>query len=252
MTERLCNKKVVVASDLHGHYQPLEKMLRHYGDSPDRYILNGDLLGAGPSTAKVLDIASAIDADINIGNWELYLLAGLLHEDKEIQRQIQDAVRVFGEEKGVLDAITGSYGINTKIVGHSEKIKRLQEAMLVRGHLQMLARAAMFCETDDFIAIHAGLTGDSWSEQQEYLAEARDIFDEPRQIVDDAQFTLSRRPEAFEATDKVVVTGHSHIVPGPRITAGGKRVRLASRLELGEPLHVWQSWNGQVKGFEQK
>lgn len=177
-------------------------------------------------------------------------MAGLLHNDLAIRDLIQNDIKPFNFSHSELQADARSYGINPRSPSKS-LIESITKAMQERGHLDLLARAAMYFETDDFIAIHAGLTSESWSKQKEDLIKAQKTFEAPVQIVDDPIFTLSRRQEAFEVTEKVVITGHSHIVPGPRVTALGKRVRLASQLNIGEPLHVWQSWDGQIKSFDQ-
>lgn len=257
---RVMSEKIVVVSDLHGFDEPLEKVTNHYGDKPDRYLINGDLVGAGPNTARVLDIAQEVDADITLGNWELYLLAGMLHKDEETRQRIQKTARVFSDEKGILSAIARSYGIATKATANSEKIERLKEAMLEKGHLQMLAQAAMYFEGKDFIAIHAGLTDTGWLlQKQELFCSRKDLlentgeedeedYDEPPQIT---SLPLARQQEAFQGSHKIVVTGHTHMPQGERITAGGARVRIGSRLELREPLNVWQSWNGGLREFSQ-
>ncbi len=257
MSEKLSSDKLVAISDLHGYDEPLEEAVGFYGDKPDRYLLNGDVIGAGPNTARTLDIAKSIDADITLGNWELYLLAGMLNEDPEIRQRIQTTARVFSERKGVLDAIASSYGVKTRNVKHSEKVERLHEAMLEKGHLQMLAKAAMYFEGEDFIVVHAGLTDSGWLLQKQELFYARkdlventgeEEFEEPPQIT---SLALAHQTEAFQATHKTVVTGHAHTPQGDRITAGGARVRIGSQLELREPLQVWQSWNGQLREFSQ-
>lgn len=254
------SKELVVIGDLHGHYEPLEEAVDYYGDAPDGYLINGDLIGAGPSTARVLDIAQEIDADINIGNWELYLLAGMLHEDEETRQRIQKTARVFSDEKGILSAIARSYGIAAKGMTHGEKIERLKEAMLEKGHVQMLARAAMYFEERDFIVVHAGLTDTGWLLQKQELFYARkdllentgkedeEEYDEPPQIT---SLPLARQQEAYRGSHKIVVTGHTHMPQGDRVTAGGVRVRLGSRLELHEPLFAWQSWNGELRESSQ-
>lgn len=254
------SKELVVIGDLHGYYEPFEEAVDYYGDTPDGYLVNGDLIGAGPSTARVLGIAQDVDADINIGNWELYLLAGMLHKDEETRQRIQKTARVFSDEKGVLSAIARSYGIATKVTTHGEKIERLKEAMLEKGHLQMLARAAMYFEGRDFIVVHAGLTDTGWLLQKQEMFYAREDllkntgkedeeeYDEPPQIT---SLSLARQQEAFRGSHKIVVTGHTHMPRGDRITANGARVRLGSRLELREPLHAWQSWDGGLREFSQ-
>lgn len=255
MSEILPDEKIVVASDLHGYYQPLEKVVKHYGDGPDRYLLNGDLIGAGPSTARVLDIAQDINADINLGNWELYLLAGMLQEDPEARQRIQGAAKIFGTRENLLGAIASSYGVDIRGKDRSYMIENLQDKMMERGHLQMLAQAAMYFEGKDFVAVHAGLTDTGLLLQKQEMFNARkdllkntgeEEFDEPPQIT---SLPLAHQQEAFGATNKIVVTGHAHEPLGDRITADGARVRIGSWLKKNQPLHVWQSWDKEIKSF---
>ncbi len=255
MSEILSDEKIVVASDLHGYYEPLEKMVKHYGDTPDRYLLNGDLIGAGPSTARVLDTAQDIDADITLGNWELYFLAGVLHEDPEERLRIQRTAKLFDTRENLLGRMASSYGISTRGKNRSYIVEQMQDKMLERGHLQMLAQAAMYFEGKDFIAVHAGLTDAGWLLQKQELFYSRNDlvrvtddseYNEPPQITD---LGLAHQAEAFAATHKTVVTGHSHAPQGDRTTADGARVRIGSQLDLHEPLYTWQSWDKEVKEF---
>lgn len=243
------NEKYVAITDLHARSDLLDRVTSYYDDQGVQYVALGDSIGSGPDTAGVLDTLQEKKAKITWGNWELYTMAGLVYYDPKMREQIQDAAEPFDYDE--LQRFARSYDINPNAPSKS-LIESLTKAMQERGHLNLLARAAMYFETNDFIAIHAGLTNESWSKQKEDLVRAKGTFDEPRQIVDDASYTLSRQQEAFEATDKVVITGHSHIALGSRITAGGKRVRLGSRLALNEPLYVWQSWNSEIRSFDQQ
>lgn len=252
MSEPTTNEKIVIASDFHGYYEPLESLVRHYGDVPDRYVLNGDLIGQGPSTARVLDIAQDIDADVTLGNWELYWLAGMLHQDEETRQRSQKTVRVFSTKNHILGAIAASYGISSRHKTREYMVEKLREEMHERGHLQLLARAAMYFEGRDFVAVHAGLTDTGLLLQKQEMFCARkdlltvvdDEYEEPPQITD---LALAHQTEAFGATNKTVVTGHAHTPQGQRVTANGKRARIGSRLELHEPLHAWQSWDGEIQ-----
>lgn len=243
-------EKYAVIPDLHGRSDMLDRVTNEYDEQGVQYVTLGDSIGSGPDTAGVLDRLQEKRIKLIWGNWEFYRMAGLLHHDLVVRDLIQNAVKSFNFSHSELQKDARSYGINP----HSPSetlIENITKAMQERGHLDLLARAAMYFETDEFITIHAGLTDESWSKQKEDLLKAQKTFEAPRQLFDDPRFTLSRRQEAFEATDKVVITGHSHIVPGPRVTALGKRVRLASQLAMGDPLHVWQSWDGRIKSFDQ-
>lgn len=250
MSEPVKTEAIPIISDLHGYYEPFKATVDYYGDKPDRYLVNGDLIGQGPATAQVLDLALEIDADVTLGNWELYWLAGMLHEDEETQQRIQRTVRVFSD-RFCLGAIAASYGIKGNRMPRGEKVERLKEAMLEKGHLQMLARAGMYFEGKDFVAVHAGLTDtglllqkqEMFYARQDLLKVSDEDYLEPPQITD---LALAHSDKATLATNKVLVTGHAHTPSGDRVTAGGKRVRIGSRLELHEPLHIWQSWNGEI------
>lgn len=244
-------EKYVAIADLHSRSDVLKRVVDEYDGQDVRYVALGDSVGRGPDTAGVLDLLQREQAKITWGNWEFYRMAGLLHHDLAIRDLIQNDIKPFSFSYSELQNDARSYGINPNSPSKS-LIESITKAMQERGHLDLLARAAMYFETDDFIAIHAGLTDESWSKQKEDLIKAQKTFEAPIQVVDDPIFTLSRQQKAFEATDKIVITGHSHIVPGPRVTALGKRVRLASQLSMGEPLHVWQSWDGQIKSFDQR
>jgi hypothetical protein len=235
-------KDTVVITDIHAQSDVLQSVVETYGDVD--YILAGDSIGRGPDTARTLDIARDIGAKLLRGNWEHLLLAGTVYHDIEARERVQKLAKYF--ELDELRRYAKSYEFNP-LQRQPELIRSLTKAMLERGHLDMLVKAAMYHETDDFIAIHAGLTNQNWIKQKRKLDFAKASFDGSMQLFDDSRFTLSNREKAFAATDKTVITGHSHDINGPRITAGGKRVRLASKLDAHQPLYVWQSWDQDVR-----
>jgi predicted phosphodiesterase len=240
-------KPTVVMADLHGYSAVLEKAVKEYGDVD--YVLLGDSIGGGPDSAGVLDIADEVDAQLTWGNWEMYIMAGLVHHDLEKRQLVQDVTKPFDTSHGMLQSFARSYGVDTKLP-KSEIIENITAEMQAKGHLNMLARAAMYVETDEFIGIHAGLTPyKSWEKQKQDLAKVKGTFDEARQLVDYTDHRLSKRQKAYKVTDKIVLTGHTHKIKGERITDCGKRVRLGSQLYAGEPLFVWQSWDKKIEEF---
>lgn len=240
-------KPMVVMADLHGHSKVLEKVVKEYGDVD--YVLLGDSIGGGPDSAGVLDIANEVNAQLTWGNWEMYIVAGLVYHDPQQRQLVQDVTKPFDMRHGMLQSFARSYDVDTKLP-KPEMIESIAVKMQHRGHLNMLARAAMYIETDEFIGIHAGLTHyKNWEKQKHDLAKVKGTFDEARQLVDYPDNRLSKRKKAFAATDKIVVTGHDHKIKGERITDCGKRVRLASQLYAGQPLAVWQSWDREIKEF---
>lgn len=240
-------KPMVVMADLHGHSDMLEKAVKEYGDVD--YVLLGDSIGGGPDSAGVLDVAQEVNACLTWGNWEMYIMAGLVHHDPKLRQMVQHITRPFDTDYGFLQSFVRSYDVATDL-SKSEMIEAVAKSMQKRGHINTLARAAMYIETDEFIGIHAGLTPyKSWEKQKQDLAKVKGTFDEPRQLVDYPDHRLSKRQKAFKVVDKPVVTGHTHKVRGDRITDGGKRIRLASQLYAGQPLAVWQSWDKKIKEF---
>lgn len=234
----------VVMTDVHARSRLLKKVTKEYGKDV-LYVAGGDTIGQGSDTKGTLDIASEFEFRLLRGNWEHQGLAGLVYYDLEKRKEIQEVGRPF--EYGELQKIATSYEIDPELP-KEVLIESITEKMQACGHLNMLARAAMYYETegeDGFIVVHAGLTEQDWTTQKNDLDRAKGTFEELPQIFDEDQYSLSNREDAFTATDKVAITGHSHWVQGGRITAGGKRVRLGST----QSLPVWQSWDGRIKEF---
>lgn len=234
----------VVMVDVHAQSRHLEKVTKEYGNNV-RYVAGGDSIGMGPDTKGVLDIASDLNIRLLRGNWEHQVLEGLVYHDLEKRNMTQEVSRPF--EYAELQKLAKSYGLDPKL-SKDELIIGITEKMQDNGHLNMLARTAMYYETEGangFIVVHAGLTNEDWSKQKNDLGKAKGTFDQLPQIFDDSKYTLSNQEAAFAATDKTVITGHSHRIKGERITADGKRVRLAS----SRGLFVWQSWDQKVKSF---
>lgn len=234
----------VVMVDVHAQSRHLEKVTKEYGNNV-RYVAGGDSIGMGPDTKGVLDIASDFNIRLLRGNWEHQALEGLVYHDLEKRNMTQEVSRPF--EYAELQKLARSYGLDPKL-SKDELIIGITEKMQDNGHLNMLARTAMYYETEGengFIVVHAGLTNEDWSKQKNDLGKAKGTFDQLPQIFDDSKYTLSNQEAAFAATDKTVITGHSHRIKGERITADGKRVRLAS----SRGLFVWQSWDQKVKSF---
>ncbi|MBI3494747.1 hypothetical protein HY004_02080 [Candidatus Saccharibacteria bacterium] len=245
MRELAPQQDTVVMVDVHARSQPLDKVTKEYGNNV-RYVAGGDSIGIGPDTKGVLDISSEFNIRLLRGNWEHQVLEGLVFHDLERRRMAQEINRPLDYKE--LQKIAKSYELSPKLP-REELIIRITEKMQACGHLNMLARAAMYYETEGdggFIVVHAGLTSEDWSKQKDDLEKAKGTFDQLPQIFDDSRYTLSNRAEAFIATDKTVITGHTHRIQGERTTADGKRVRLASNQEL----LVWQSWDKQIKSFQ--
>jgi predicted phosphodiesterase len=241
------SERVIVLTDPHGHADYLSAITRKYKDSVDRYVVNGDILACGEKPRETMELISQYDMTLSLGNHDIILRAGVETPDNDMRELLRYTYeKDFG--RLALLRFARSYRVeesDDQVI----MIERIVEKMRQQKHWQQIGRAAIYFEHPDFIAIHAGLTDQSWDEQQLALQEKNrimntGIFDDiPEQITSSE---LANQQERFTATDKVVVTGHSHTPYGPRITADGKRVRLASKPWSGEPVYVWQSWDGRL------
>jgi predicted phosphodiesterase len=241
------SERVVVLTDSHGHADYLRAITRKYKDSVDRYVVNGDILACGEKPRETMELISQYDMTLNLGNHDVLFQAGVTIANPEQRSQLQYSCE---KDFGRLALLRFAHSYRVEESDNKEiMIERIVEKMQKKSHWQRLADAALYFEHPRFIAIHAGLTDHSWDEQRRTLQEKSltmktGAFDEiPEQIT---SFKLANRQERFTATDKIVVTGHSHTPTGARVTDGGKRVRLASKPWLGEAMYVWQSWDETV------
>lgn len=242
----------VVVSDLHGHDELLAKVIERYPGV--RIISNADEID-GKDSRALFDLAGEHDILRTTGNHELVTRGSLQAIDPEVRAVWQDMwrhddPRYRQYEHGTLR----SYGISNEL-GNAAAAEKLFDKMDRLGHIALLNEARMYYETDDFIVVHAGLTELPWLEQRKQLDGAgvriqmRDFTVEPEQIMD-RDFSLSNGT-ASKATDKIVISGHAHRLSNPeRVIDNGRRIRLASRLAIGESLYAWQSWDNEVVTIE--
>ena len=238
----------VVTSDLHGQDRLLEKVIDMYPGV--RIISNGDELD-GDNPRALLEVGSEYGILRTVGNHEGVTRAVMLERDSEIKQLYQERWRhrkpnFLQYEYGTLK----SYGVDVKLK-NDEAAERLKDKMFELGHIALLKEAKLYYETDDYIVVHAGLTNAPWEDQKALLDAAsvrmalNDYSSIPVQIMD-SDYDLSNG-HALGATDKIVISGHSHFLQEPeRSIDNGKRIRLASKLAIGQPLYLWQSWDNQV------
>ena len=245
------SERTLVISDIHGHYDYLRAVDKKYGDSVDQYIFNGDLIAGGPQPAEVMHYVRQLgdQALVLYGNNELkYMMAIDGNNGSEKIALRRQCTRLFS--RAALAGFCASYHVQSS--SQRVSLQHIEVAMKERGDWDVLEQAKMYYEAPDYITIHAGLTNESWSLQQKHLAKAQaDITQKnyvfPIQIMDDAKKSLSTSQRPFSATQKTVITGHAHNIQGDPVTAHGKRVRLATRLQDGAPLRVWESWNQRIQ-----
>jgi hypothetical protein len=238
----------VIATDLHGQVLKFRELKVRY---PGVLILiNGDLVD-GEDTRQLLDeVGESDNVKIGTGNHEIISRAVTQERDDDLRDIWQDRWRHNDSRYNKYEHKTlRSYGIDEKLPNRlaAEKLRDKMERL---GHLAILNTASMYFETDEFIAIHGGLTEENWEDQKKKLDKdsiqmSLNNFCAPSQIMDH-DFSLSTSTST-SVTDKILITGHAHFNPGvDRVTNEGKRVRLASKLALGAPLFVWQSWDKKV------
>ncbi len=250
----------VVFTDLHAQVDALERLYSFYGDNV-RYLSGGDEID-GPDTLATLDMMRDMGVRRVDGNHTLVTKAVVYERDPDARAGWCDAWRPTDPAYRPIEYKTlASYGIDPALP-NDEAAAALRQRWEETGHGDFLRGNALYIETEEFIVVHAGLLNYAWSDQRRHLDHIRrqhmrgdySSTPEPEQVFDvfdrtAKKYRLATQTEAFAAaTGKIVITGHVHTHEGAdsRTTADGKRVRLASRLALGEPLFVWQSWDHQV------
>lgn len=262
----------VVIPDLHGEHKVADEIIDRYIDREDvTFVFLGDLVDRkGPTpdpehgVYKTLNAVKSLGerAVVTIANHEWTLLAALLAQNprqKELaQRLYFSSETIDRQERNVLSA----YGVE-RTMPPSPTATWLHHAMRRAGHLAVLQAATPYYETDQFIAVHAGLNpNDSWENQREYLEDVAEAMSEG---------TYSERPPQWfsqdyatsltsleRATAKKVVSGHAHQLvntrrrrqtnySSERALHNEKRIRLASRLNAPrrESAYVWQDWGDE-------
>ena len=241
----------VVFSDLHGRPKLLEALAKNYSEA--LLISNGDLIG-GPDTKCAIDIALDLGIIALFGNHEWFVNLLLNTEDPEI---IQD-LAVSGHQE-YLSNIYASYGVSKHTVGLGNKkaqtlLQKLKDTITDKGHREFFGTLLPYYETDQFLAIHAGLKSnklwDSVFPHQSQRVEVDNLTwqDKPIQIFDDVEFNLSKRPSLTAGLVKTLITGHYHSdeTAEDRSTFSGRRIRLGGPQNPDDPLYVWESWSGKV------
>lgn len=260
----------VVIPDLHGRVEQLEDVYERYGEDV-RYVLLGDIVD-GTEVKHTLDIVSFMITELGgvalKGNHEYVLDAALSAADTEEQYRFRYELwrrsrkgGYTGYEQGTLS----SYQIDDR-APTALAAEQLRERMKTTGHLALIREMPVIVEAPDFIAVHAGLTAEPWIKQSQDLeheekqltSENPSFSEEPDQLFGQwiskngrtcRDQSISSSPELFtDIGGRALITGHSHIncdVEG-RVSSNGQRVRLASRLDKGSPLFVYQTWDRQV------
>ena len=68
--------QVFLVGDVHGCFYTLDHLLQRLSiQKEDQLVMIGDLVGKGPHTSLVLDKLIEMDADIVLGNHDLYFMS---------------------------------------------------------------------------------------------------------------------------------------------------------------------------------
>lgn len=242
----------VVFSDLHGRVDRFDQIRSIYGNDV-RYISAGDVVdGSTGNTCDLIEKMGESGVLMAAGNHELITSAVMLEGDEDVrgawfQVWRNDLRSLVRSERGTLK----SYGIDESLSNY-QAAEKLACRMDELGHLALIKEAELFFETDDYIVIHAGLTAKPWKKQRASIESkgdrirSGDYSKAPIQVMD-PRFRLADYGSPTP-TKKTVITGHAHLTAdaSERSTCDGKRIRLGSKLQRGEPVYVWQSWDNEV------
>ena len=231
--------RYTLVPDSHGQYELVGRMVDAHLDSTDIFVFLGDVLN-GPDCARLICLIRDLGgrAITIVGNHEWVGRNALTDENDEL-------VRVWQEEvwPGYEEATLASYGLRTTS-NWVRNARSLHDKMAETGDLDWLHSLPPYFETSEFIAVHAGPElSRPWQEQAReldglILPEQR-LVSEPPQIFAGKLGTVHDIP--VDVDTRTFVTGHLHLtLPVDQRTAE-RKVCLASPLNRGAALNVWQS-----------
>jgi hypothetical protein len=265
----------IVIPDQHGEFELTRKIIDSYFDNEDiGFVFLGDVIDkSGVSADPERGVFNELElirqlgsrAILTIANHEWYPLAAIYEKDPAHKEA--HTTMWLGLGRTVTQSVSAITLANYGITERDETTpQRFLEALQVHGHDKVLTAATPYFETDTFIATHAGIERDiPFDEQKAYLEQtARDMAQGTFNVHPTQWFSIELSVDArpVTATDKVVISGHAHgldpktktiteqhIQYSPeRSLHGGKRIRLASRLNPSgnEDGFIWQDWDGQI------
>lgn len=232
----------VVFPDLHGQYELAARALENYDLGTVTPIFAGDFIDIGPDSAKLVGLIRTAQAEGAValtGNHEWVCRNALAEDTDPMVAEWRDFIWP-GYESGLLE----SYGVE-RTGNRQHDAKQLSERMTAAGDLEFIQNELLTSfETDNFVVVHAGPEPDQpWAAQREALEWAAGpderLGEEPRQIFDHALAMPAAIPESVDR--RCFVTSHVHLSESASERRVGNRICLASRLEAGQPLYVWES-----------
>ena len=256
----LVEVKTLIVSDLHGQADKFERAAETLG-SDSHWIINGDILDRGPDVKRLLDIILNLDQKtLLLGNHEWAYLAAMTAQDPNVRKiwreqALFNPVRTQRMEINTLS----SYGIS-RYYDPEGLAKAMKDTLGELGHLAMLEDSEIFYEDDQVFVIHAGLRSElSMGKNYQNIDMARAHHEahtynlEPDEIFNGR---LSKDMNTPVDLDKTLVTGHIHFRKNSieRVTKAAQdrlpsRVMLASCMDLGDPLFVYDASEHRVLEF---
>jgi len=242
-----------IIGDIHGQTDLLKQVSELIDPYTVRFVVQ-DQLDKGPAVRETMLFSKEIGAIALADNHSWITGNALLFDE------IKDYIWLRGWYNHLEDNTLESFGL-VKTGNPARDATALKHTLAEDDLLPYVLETAPYLEPeeDDFIAVHAGLTPVTWEIQKQELDECTPIAKRPeaapQQVFDDDHFSHSSSEIVYPGvTNKVVVTGHSHLTlpRSDRITDGGKRVRIASNLLLGEPLFVYLTQTGEILEVPQR
>ncbi|MDO8265859.1 MAG: hypothetical protein Q7T41_02870 [Candidatus Saccharibacteria bacterium] len=246
----------VVVTDLHGRLEHLREIVRRYAGAT---LISGGDVDDGPEYSQIaptIDLLIEIGAVCVYGNHD-FNRAAVMYETDPAAREAWLQVWQFNELR-TLESY-GLEGLKTSDLDEArEKADQLRDLVDRRGHGEYFRNLKTYFECGKFIVVHAGFhTGIPVDNQLQELERAQvqakwgDYSGAPDQVLDTTTYKLAVSELGLpkDQSDKVLITGHFHnsMTPAERVTDEGRRVRLGSRYgNPNGPVHVWESWSGNV------
>lgn len=236
--------RYTLVPDSHGQHALVGRMVDTHYDITDQFVFLGDVLN-GPDSAKLIRLIRQLgDKAITIvGNHEWVGRNALTLSPDPIVEVWRTQIWP-GYEENTLQ----SYGIQPTL-NWVRNAEALREKMQETGDLAWLHGLPPYFETSEFIAVHAGPVHDyPWSDQamalDQLLSNDARLYEEPAPIFSGKLGAIRDVPVAVDT--RTFVTGHLHLTLPPEQRIAARKIGLASPLDHGAPLYVWQSDQNQI------
>jgi hypothetical protein len=238
--------RYTVVPDSHGQYGLIGRMVDAHLRITDRFLFLGDVLN-GPDSANLIRLIRELGerAITIVGNHEWVGRNALTETDDPMVSVWQNEVWP-GYEQSTLQ----SYGIH-QTSNWARNAEALRETMGETGDLAWLHSLPPYYETSEFIGLHAGPDLEyPWADQAAALDQLIDynarLYDEPAPIFSGKNGRIQNVPELVDT--RTFVTGHLHLRLPPVQRMATRKIGLASPLDRGAPLYVWQSDQNRIYG----